>query len=410
MNVFRVKGVKIDGVVSCVPENKLDNETSLKELYGDEASLIIESTGIKTRYIANKGTSSSDLCLSCARDLLEGTKTAPEDVGAVVFVTFTPDKLMPFNAALIQEKLGLSNEIPCFDMSLACSGYAYGLYVASMFAKSCGKKVLLLDGDIQSAYMSSYDKSTLPVMADAGSATMVSPILSKSGDSNSVSNIDCRPDVASGASTDCCANTASGANGACFTKATSSANGAFLDICNDEWIFSFYTDGEGHNSLMIPSGGSASPVCSDDLEYKETPDGGKRRNIDIYMDGFAIFRFVAVTVSKWLQKFLSDIGESSESLDYFVPHQANMFMIKKMAKQLGFDWDEKTWQSGDSVGNSASATVPVTISFNAKNKLKLGKESRVLISGFGGGLSASAGIISLSPNAYYNFFQYNGVN
>lgn len=323
MEIFKIRGIHIDGVVSCVPENKIDNETSLGEMYGDEAKLIMESTGIRTRYLANPGTSSSDLCIACAEKLMKGTKTAVEDIGAVIFVTFTPDKLMPFNAGIVQDKLGLSKEIPSFDISLACSGYAYGLYVASTFAKASGKKVMLLDGDIQSAYMSPYDKSTVPVMADAG---------------------------------------------------------------------------------------SASPVKAEDLEYRDFEDDGKRRNIDIYMDGFAIFRFVASDVSKWLLRFLGETKESAKTIDSFVPHQANMYMIKKLARKLKFDWEKSTWQSGDAVGNSASATVPVTIAFDAERVLDKEKTNRVLISGFGGGLSASAGIITLDPNAYYKFFQYKGKN
>ena len=87
-----------------------------------------------------------------------------------------------------------------------------------------------------------------------------------------------------------------------------------------------------------------------------------------------------------------------------------MYMIKKLAKKLKFDWETATWQSGDAVGNSASATVPVTIAFDHEKKLKNDKTNRVLISGFGGGLSASAGIITLDPKAYYKFFQYEGKN
>ncbi len=354
MQVLKINGVHIDGVVACVPENKIDNETSLREMYGDEAKLIMESTGIRTRYIANPGTSSSDLCLACAEELMKGTSATADDIGAVVFVTFTPDKLMPFNAAIIQDKLGLDKEIPCFDISLACSGYAYGMYVASTFVKATGKKVLLLDGDIQSAYMSQYDKSTVPVMADAGSATLLS-----------------------------------------------------LGDEGTEWKFTFYTDGTGRTSLMIPAAGSASPIKAEDLEYKDFEDGGKRRNTDIYMDGFAIFRFVASDISKWLLRFLEAANESAETIDSFVPHQANMYMIKKLARKLKIDW-EHTWQSGDAVGNSASATVPVTIAFDLEKRLNKEKENKVLISGFGGGLSASAGIITLDPKAYYQFFQYEG--
>ena len=84
-----------------------------------------------------------------------------------------------------------------------------------------------------------------------------------------------------------------------------------------------------------------------------------------------------------------------------------MYMIKKLAKKLNFDWDN-TWQSGDAVGNSASATVPVTITYDYKNRIKKNKINKVLITGFGGGLSASAGIITLDPNSFYKFFQYSG--
>ena len=352
MQIFKINNIHIDGIAACVPERKIDNAVSLQEMYGDEAQLIIQSTGIETRYLANPGTSTGDLCIACAEEVIKGTNTQPEEIGGVVFVTFTPDRLMPFNASLVQEKLGLSKEIPAFDISLACSGYAYGLYIASMFAKASGKKVLLLDGDIQSTYMSGLDKSTVPVMADAGSATLLSVAESDS-----------------------------------------------------EWSFTFYTDGSGRDSLFIPSAGSKSPIKAEDLTYQDLPDGGKRRNVDIYMDGFAIFKFVAMDVSKWLTRFLAEIGESAETIDSFVPHQANMYMIKKLGKKLKFAW-EKTWQSGDAVGNSASATVPVTIAKEAAKMLTTDKENKVLISGFGGGLSASAGVITLDPKAFYKLFQY----
>ncbi len=354
MQILNISGVHIDGISACVPENRIDNEASLREIYGNDASLIIGSTGIKTRYTAAPGTSSSDLCIACAEDILNASGTSADEIGAVIFVTFTPDRLMPFNAAIVQDKLGLGKEIPAFDISLACSGYTYGLYIASTFVKATGKKVLLLDGDIQSAYMSGYDRSTVPVMADAGTATLLSP---------------CKSDA--------------------------------------EWKFTFYTDGSGRDSLMIPAGGSAAPIKPEDLEYIPSDDGGKRRNADIFMDGFAIFRFIASDISKWLLNFMKDAGVTAGMIDSFVPHQANMYMIKKLSKKLGFDWD-KTWRSGDEVGNSASATVPLTIAFDCRDRLISDRENKVLISGFGGGLSAGAGIITLDPGAYYHFFQYFG--
>ena len=352
MEIYKIKGIHIDGIVACVPEQKIDNEASLRELYGEEANLIIQSTGIKTRYVVNEGTNANDLCVACAEEVLKGTVTKPEEIGGIVFVTFTPDRLMPFNAAQVQERLGLSREIPAFDINLACSGYPYGLYIASMFAKASGKKVLLLDGDIHSVHMSPFDKATMPVLADAGTATLLS-----------------------------------------------------FDNNETEWKFTFYTDGSGRDVLTIPAGGSESPLKEEDLKYNEEVDGSKRRNIDIYMDGFAVFKFVAMDVSKWIGRFLVEIGENAETIDSFVPHQANIYMIKKLGKKLKFEW-EKTWQSGDAVGNSASATVPVTIAKEAKSMLISDRVNKVLVSGFGAGLSASAGIITLDPHAFFKFFQY----
>lgn len=353
MDIYKIKGIHIDGIAACVPEKKVDNEEALRALYGDEASLIIQSTGIKTRYVVNPGTTSSDMCIAAAKEVMGGTETKPEEIGGIVFVTFTPDRHLPFNASLVQEKLGISKEVPAFDMNLACSGYAYGLYVASTLSMASKKKILLLDGDAQTAFTSPYDKSTVPVMADAGSATIVS-----------------------------------------------------YDGSDTEWQFTFYTDGSGRNVLTIPSGGSEHVPTEKELQWNEDKDG-KRRNIDIYMDGFAVFRFVAIDVSRWLTKFLQTIDESADTIDSFVPHQANMYMIKKLAKKLKFPWD-RTWQSGEDVGNSASATVPVTITYDVENKLDKSKTNRVLISGFGGGLSASAGLITLDPKAFYKFFHYEG--
>ena len=351
MEIFRISGVRIDGISACVPDNLIDNETALRELYGSEAKNIVESTGIKTRCVVKPGTSTSDLCVACAEDLLANTQTNPEEIAAVIFVTFTPDRLLPFNAAIVHEKLSLPKEIPAFDINLACSGYVYGLYIAALFAKSLGKKVLLLDGDTQTAYMSAQDKATVPVMSDAGTATLIS-------------SCDCDHD----------------------------------HDYDYEWKFAFLTDGSGREFLTIPAGGSENPFEARHLEIHDS-----RRDVDIYMDGFAVFKFVASDVSKWLGKFLA---ETHDEIDYFAPHQANMFMIRKLAKKLNIPWD-KTWKSGDEFGNSGSSTVPVTIAKNAREFLQ--RDAKILVSSFGSGFSAGAGIVNLASSAYYKLFRFSKI-
>ena len=346
----------IKGISYYLPETILTNEQLVEQFPEWTVEKISKKVGISERHVTTNDKTAGDMAIKAAEKLIAEYNIDRSSIDFLLLCTQSPDYHLPSTSCIIQDKLGLSIKCGAVDFKLRCSGYAYGLYMASTFVKATEKKVLLLDGDIQSAYMSKYDKSTVPVMADAGSATLLSP--SKE---------------------------------------------------DNEWKFTFYTDGSGRNNLIIPAAGSASPIQASDLEYQTFEDGGKRRNTDIYMDGFEIFRFVASDISKWLQRFLAEANESAETIDSFVPHQANMYMIKKLARKLKIDW-ENTWQSGDAVGNSASATVPVTIAFDVENRINKEKNNRVLISGFGGGLSASAGIITLDPKAYYKFFQYQGKN
>jgi len=115
------------------------------------------------------------------------------------------------------------------------------------------------------------------------------------------------------------------------------------------------------------------------------------------MDGFAVFKFVAMDVSKFIRGFMAETGTTAEAIDAFAPHQANVYMIRQLAKSLKIP-EEKLLVSGDVVGNSASATVPVTISRCAKGGEKL------LVSGFGGGLSASVATITLPQDCKLRSF------
>ena len=316
MKILGLTGVSVDGVCAALPQASEDNLARCTELYGDaaKAASVVKATGILRRRIAAAGTTSLDLCVAAAEALRKDAAVSAADVGVVVFVTFTPAEAMPCNACQAQARLGLGNDIVAFDVGLACSGYAYGLYLAGTLARATGRKILLLDGDAQTAHVKRDDGATVPVLADAGTATIVSP------------------------------------------------GGA------DTWEFAFLSKGEDGAALRLPVGGTIS------------------------MDGFAVYRFVAMDVHAFIKGFLAETGRTADSFDAFVPHQANVFMIRQLAKSLGFAAD-KLLVSADEVGNSASATVPVTIARCAKGG------QRLLVSGFGGGLSASVASITLSKTA-----------
>lgn len=325
MQILTVDGVKIEGVYSCLPARSEDNLARCTEIYGTEkkAISIVKATGIKSRRVVEAGTSSLDLCVQAAKALMADAQVAPEEIGAVIAVTFTPERAMPCNACQAQRRLGLPQDIVAFDIGLACSGYAYGLYVAGMLAHATGKKVLLLDGDVQTPVMRPDDESTVPVLADAGTATILVP-----------------------------------------------------EASGHPWKFAFLSQGEGGEALTLSRDGT------------------------ITMDGFSVFKFVAMDVSRFIKNFMSEIGETAESFDAFVPHQANVYMIKQLTKSLKIP-EARLWVSGDEVGNSASATVPVTISRCARGG------GRILLSGFGGGLSASAGVLDLPSDCRLSSFDYS---
>ena len=327
MQILELEGVKIGGITTCLPSRIEDSRARCIEVYGSEAKAlsVVKATGIKTRRVAEPGTTSLDLCVRAAEDLFSGTDTRPDEIGAVISVSFTPARQMPCNACQAQRRLGLPSDLVAFDINLACSGWAYGLYVAGSFVKATGKKVLLLDGDVQTAYMDAKDIATVPVMADAGTATLLVP------DANAAES-------------------------------------------RSPWKFAFMTNGERGDALQLPFGGTIS------------------------MDGLGIFRFVTFEVLRMIQDFLAQLDETPEILDFFVPHQANVFMIQQIAKKLKFP-PEKLAVSGDVLGNSSSATVPTTIAY-------ADKRGRLLVSGFGGGLSASVGIVEVGADAYLKSIDY----
>ena len=154
-------GVRIAGICACVPRNAVRNEAK-----------VAKATGIVTRRIAAEGTTVVDLCVKAAERVLSETGARPDEFGAVLCVSFTSRDRMPAAAVQAQARLGFPKGIIAFDISLACSGWGYGLYLAGLLARETGKKVLLLDGDVQSAFTGN-DETTAPLLGDAGTATVV---------------------------------------------------------------------------------------------------------------------------------------------------------------------------------------------------------------------------------------------
>ena len=303
---MRIEGVDIEAVFGCVPENSVDNVAGLTALVGAEkAESIVKATGFTTRRVAPDGTDVIDLALPAAKRALEGTD--PADVGGIVAVSFSNRDRFPALSARLQHELGLPTSIAAYDISMACSGWVYGLCSAAQMVRLTGKKVLLVDGDVQSAWTDRSDANTLAVMGDGASATLLAP-----GDG--------------------------------------------------VWDFAFYTDGGG----------------ADALRCRET----------ISMDGFGVFRFVAGPVRKFLATFIQESSLLVGTDPVFVPHQANMYMVRQLADALKLR--DRTIGSGAKYANTGSSSAALSMADGMDGFSNVSGRTPVLIAGFGAGLSAAA--------------------
>ena len=151
MAILTVPDVKLSGLSVCLPKEVEDNRT-LEALPENERELFIKTVGIRYRRVAPKGVTASDLCLAAAQKLLADLKWSPQDISVLVFITQTPDYLIPNTASLLQQKLNLPKTCIAFDCNLGCSGYVYGLsIIGSLLQNMPGAKALLLVGDISHA-------------------------------------------------------------------------------------------------------------------------------------------------------------------------------------------------------------------------------------------------------------------
>ena len=303
---MRIEGVDIEAVFGCVPANAVDNVVALTALVGTEkAESIVKATGFSTRRVAADGTDVIDLALPAAKRALEGTD--PADIGGIVAVSFSSRDRFPALSARLQHALCLPTSIAAYDISMACSGWVYGLCSAVQMVKHTGKKVLLVDGDVQSAWTDSSDANTLAVMGDGASAALLAP-----GDG--------------------------------------------------DWDFAFYTDGGG----------------ADALRCRET----------ISMDGFGVFRFVAGPVRKFLASFIQKSALLVGTDPVFVPHQANMYMVRQLADALKLR--DRTIGSGAKYANTGSCSAALSMADGMDGLSNASGRTPVLIAGFGAGLSAAA--------------------
>lgn len=352
MSILRFNNIGIHSVSACVPSKVVYNSDLKNFIAEDELNKTIHSIGIQERRIAEKEICSSDLCFKAAEQLIEEQNINRDSIGALIFISQTPDYRQPSTAPSLQSRLGLSQSVMSFDINMACSGYIYGLSIAYSLALQEGiGRVLLLVGETMSKTVSNHDKVTTPLFGDAGSATLIE-------------------------------------------RSTQ-----YGDSC-----FSLHSDGSGSDILRIPYGGYRSPSCIESLEEVIDGDGNILTGEQLHMKGMDVFNFGLRVVPSGIKEILKALDMKIEDIDIIHFHQANRFMTDFFAKRLKYPL-EKVPYSLSKFGNTSAVSIPLNIVYTMYDG-SFPQRKRVIMSGFGAGLAWGTACLSLENSRILKLIEY----
>ncbi len=340
MGLSTLHNIRLAGIASCMPKRVLSNLTDCPPSLRQERQRLVRNIGIETRRICPEWQCFSDLAQEAAEKLISELEWNRDEIDALVVVTQSPDYLIPSTAIILQDKLGLAKTTIAFDVNLGCSGYAFGIHLlGSMISAGAIKKGLLLIGDKSAGVID-------PLFSDAGTVTA----LEYSADSPPI-------------------------------------------------YFDLNSDGSGYRSIMLPVGGHREPFNIQHAMPTIDDNGIKKYPSDLILDGLSILSFSTQEVPPSIERLLHYSGLTSEQIDYFVFHQANKLINETIRKKLKLSLD-KVPSSLKEFGNTSGASIPVTINTQLNKQLNQAKSHKLLLSGFGVGLSWGACILDITDGQF----------
>ena len=325
------KSVVILGTGSYAPERVVTND-EIAEIVDTSDEWIRTRTGIEKRHFAAKDENTSDMACRAAEHAIAAAQIAREEIDLIIVATMTPDMPFPSTSCLLQSKLKLP-EVTAFDIQAACSGFTYALSIAnSMLLSGNFKKALVVGSEKMSSILDFQDRSTCVLFGDGAGAAILA------------------------------------------LQDTSEKAGILRTICG--------ADGSNPKILQQPGGGSALPPSPESLE---------NRQHFLKMNGKEVFKSAVRVMGQVSIEILKQQGYTPEEIDLVIPHQANIRIIDKLAKQLDIPI-EKFHNNLVRYGNTSAASIPIALD-EAIRTSRLKSGNLVLLVAFGAGLTWSATLL-----------------
>jgi 3-oxoacyl-[acyl-carrier-protein] synthase-3 len=327
----------IKGISYYLPEKVITNEEIASNFPEWSVDKIISKIGIAKRHVAKEDETASDLAIEASIKLFTEYNIDKTTIDYVIFVTQSPDYILPTTACIIQDKLGLPTSVGAIDINQGCSGFVVGLSIAKgLIFGGIAKNILLLTAETYSKYIHPKDKGNITIFGDAAAATLVT--------------------------TD-----------------------GFAEIKN----FSFGTDGKGAENLIVKTGAQRFNKPENDLTFDEK--GNPKSSDYLYMDGSAILNYTLDYIPPLMDDTLMKNNLKKDGIDLFVFHQANKFIMELLRKKLRIE-DAKFYRSFENTGNTVSSTIPIALK-DAIMENAINPKSNVLIAAQGLGYSWGGAIL-----------------
>ena len=316
----------ITGVGGYVPEYILTNE-ELSEMVDTSDEWIMSRIGIKERRILkDHDKATSDMATEAVKQLLKKTGTRPDEIDMLICGVVTPDMQFPATANIICDKVGILNAFS-YDLNAGCSSFLFALNTGTNFIENgqC-KKVVIVGADKMSAITDYSDRKTCPIFGDGAGAVLLEPTTEDFG---------------------------------------------IIDTI-------LHVDGSGRKHLHQVAGGSLNPPTLETV---------LRRQHFIYQEGQPVFKAAVSNMADVSVQVMERNNLNPKTLNWLVPHQANMRIIEATAKRMGLKDKNKVMINIEKYGNTTSATIPLLL-WDYEKKLKKG--DNLIIATFGAGFTWGA--------------------